>query len=298
MTRPALGKGLNALISEEAATTLEAAPPQAPELTSLPLDRIHTNPHQPRQVFTEDSLNELAASMKQRGILQPVLVTPTPDGNYEIVAGERRWRAAARAGFTEVPVVVKTGSDVERFEMALIENLQREDLNPMDQAAGFERLMAEFHLTQEDIAAVIGKDRTVIANTIRLLQLPAEMQQALRDGKISASHGRALAALEDPAAQKALFERIMSEDLPVRAVEKAVAAHKQVTVKGHARKAPEAKPLEVKALEEDLQRALARKVELARSGPTSQKGWLKLEYYSLEDLDHLTNQLKKSALQS
>jgi ParB family chromosome partitioning protein len=295
--RSALGKGLDALISEDTVASLESDRTVVKDLTptSLPINKITPNPNQPRRQFSSEAMDELAASIKERGVLQPILVTPTSDGTYEIIAGERRWRAAQKAGLTEVPVLIKTGSETDRFEIALVENIQREDLNPIEQAKAYSRLQNEFHLTQEAIAQAIGKDRAVVANTLRLLNLSEDMQQTLSEGKISAGHGRALAALEDPAARDALFKRILTEDLPVRAVEHAVRAQKKVPVREHLRSAGyESKPAEVKAIEEDLQRVLARKVELQTSGASAQKGWLKLEFYSLDDLDHLIEQLKKS----
>jgi len=290
--RSALGKGLDALISEDTvASVAAAAKPQAP--AAIPLTKIKANPKQPRRRFSEESLRELTASVKARGVLQPILVTLLPDGNYEIIAGERRWRAAQKAGLAEIPALIKEGTEIERFEMALIENIQREDLNAIEQAEGFRRLQEEFGMTQEKIAQIIGKDRAVIANTLRLLGLSEEIRQAIIDEKISAGHARALAGLEDPAARAALFQRILTEQLPVRTVEQAVRDHKQVAVKGHVRGASEdKKPAEVRAIEEDLQRVLARKVELHSNA--SHKGWIKLEFYSLDDLDALLARLKKA----
>src|SRR5712691_4188171 len=219
--RPALGKGLDALISEDTVASVGSDPMLKRGLTSgsLPVDQIRPNPKQPRRTFAEESLAELVASIKQKGILQPIVVSPTEGGTYEIIAGERRFRGAQRAGLKEVPVVIRTGTEVERFEMSLIENLQREDLNPMDLAEGFKRLQEEFQLTQEAIAQVVGKARTVVANTLRLLGLPDDIQQAIRDGKITSGHAKALLAVEDPAAQKALFDQILSDGLTVRRVE-------------------------------------------------------------------------------
>ena len=281
--RTALGKGLDALISEETAA-----------VTEIPLDRIKPNPKQPRHVIADGALQELSESIAQRGVLQPILVAPLSDGTYEIIVGERRWRAAKRAGFTSIPAVIKSAPEQERFQMAMIENIQREDLSPLEQARGYARLVTEFLMTQEAIAVVMGKDRAVIANTLRLLSLPAEMQSALSEGKISASHGRSLAALDDLAAQRALFRRILDENLSVRALERAVRDHKQVAVRGHTRGAAHpVKSPEVKSLEDDLQRALSRKVELQRTSPDGKKGWIRLEYYSLEDLDHLVSRLRR-----
>ncbi len=292
--RSALGKGLEALISGETAAAV-ASPEKPQAAAELPINQVKPNPKQPRQAYTESTLAELAESIKQRGVLQPILVTPSADGTYEIIAGERRWRAAQRAGLTTIPAVVKSAPENERFEMALIENIQREDLNPLEQAQGFLRLVNEFHMTQDQVAAVIGKDRAVVANTLRLLNLPDDMKSALTEGKLSASHARALVSIDDPAARQTLFKRILDEELTVRAVEQAVRDHKQVPVRGHVRGAAAgpSKAPEVKALEEDLQRTLARKVELQLGNAAAKKGWVRLEFYSLEDLDHLVAQLKR-----
>jgi ParB family chromosome partitioning protein len=290
--RSALGKGLDALISGETAAAV-ASTEKRSAVSELPIEQIKANPRQPRQVYAQGALEELAASIRESGVLQPILVAPTADGNYEIIAGERRWRASKLAGLKTMPAVVKSATDAERFQMALIENIQREDLNPLEQARGFSRLAAEFQMTQEAIAKVMGKDRAVIANTLRLLNLSEEMQAALTDGAISASHARSLVAVEDLIARQDLFKRIIDDKLSVRAVEEAVRHQKQIAVKGHVRGAVPAKSPEARALEEDLQRTLTRKVELQTSGPAAKKGWLKLEFYSLDDLDHLIAQLKR-----
>jgi ParB family chromosome partitioning protein len=294
--RSALGKGLEALISGETAAAVDStsSTERASSTAELPIKSVRPNPKQPRQAYTETTLAELAESIRQRGVLQPILVSPNSDGTYEIIAGERRWRAAQRAGLTTIPAVIKSGTENERFQLALIENIQREDLNPLEQAQGFQRLSNEFHMTQDQIAAALGKDRAVVANTLRLLSLPIEMKSALAGGKISASHARALAGVSDPVSQKALFKRIIDEELTVRAVEQAAREQKQLPAKSPAQPAtPPAKSPEAKALEEDLQRILGRKVELHTAGPASKKGSIKLEFYSLDDLDHLVAQLKR-----
>jgi ParB family transcriptional regulator, chromosome partitioning protein len=291
--RSALGKGLDALISDETAAAITSDKKAA--ANELPIDRIQPHAKQPRKAFSEEALSELTASIRKHGLLQPILVRLIADGKYEIIAGERRWRAAQRAGLTQIPAIVKSGTESERFQIALIENMQREDLNPLEQAEGFQRLAQDFQMTQEQIATAIGKDRAVVANTLRLLNLPSEIKSALSEGKISASHARAMVALDDPAAQMALFTRILIDGLSVRAVEQAVRDHKQVPVRSHVRApAGQSKPPEVKAVEEDLQRILARKVELQTLGAEAKKGWLKLEFYSLDDLDQLISRLKKS----
>ncbi len=292
--RSALGKGLNALISDDTAASVTALT-NPPVPTTLPISRIHPNPKQPRRHFSNDAITELALSIKERGVLQPILVSTTPGGDYEIIAGERRWRAAQQAGLTDIPALVKDGTEGERFQMALIENVQREDLNAIEQALGYKRLQEEFSMTQEQIAQVIGKDRAVVANLLRLLNLPDAMQQAVIDQKLTAGHARALVAVEDPAAREALFAKIIDEQLTVRDVEQAAREHKGVNVREHLRVGGyDARPPEVKAIEEDLQRALARKVQMQISGPSSQKGWIRLEFYSLDDLDSLIAQLNRS----
>jgi len=293
--RSALGKGLDALISGDAATQTSPASGQTPATSILSVDLIRPSPKQPRQVFDEEALADLAASIQQKGILQPIVVSPLQVGIYEIIAGERRFRAAQRAGLKEVPVVIREASEVERFEMSLIENLQREDLNPMDLAHGFRRLQEEYQMTQEQIAQVVGKARSVVANTIRLLGLPAEIQEAIQEGKITGGHAKALLGIEDPVAQKALFEQILSGDLTVRHVEGAARDHKEGKTPEHLRAAGyESRPPEVKALEDELQQALKRKVEI-HANPKTHKGTVKLEFYSLDDFDQLTAQLKRAA---
>ena len=293
--RSALGKGLDALISEEAVADVSAGSPKPAPATSVSIDLIHPNPKQPRRTFAEAALIDLVSSIQQKGILQPILVSPTEGGAYEIIAGERRFRAAQRAGLKEVPIVIRTGTEVERFEMTLVENLQREDLNPMELAEGFKRLQEEYKMTQEAIAQVVGKDRTVVANTLRMLGLSEEIQQAIREGKITSGHAKALLAVDDPAAQKALFDQILSEGLTVRHVENAAQAHKRGKKPEHLRTAGyDNRPAEIRALEEELQRALARKVEI-HANEKSHKGSIKLEFYSLDDFDQLAAQLKSAA---
>ncbi len=295
--RSALGKGLNALMSDETVASVSAptAAASALAITVLPLDKIRPNPKQPRRTFAEEALSDLVASIKEKGILQPILVSPTEGGTFEIIAGERRFRAAQRAGLRDMPVVVRSGSEIEKFEMALIENLQREDLNPLELAAGFKRLQEEFQLTQEAIATVVGKDRAVVANTLRLLSLPIDIQEALKVGKITTGHAKALLAITDTAAQITLFNQILSNDLTVRHVEQAARDHKKGKSTEHLKAAGyDNRPAEVRMIEEELQRILARKVEIHTTGATSHKGVLKLEFYSLDDFDHLASQLKKA----
>jgi len=292
--RSALGKGLGALISDDAVASVAAVSGKEAAPTLLSIDLIRPNPKQPRRNFAEGSLADLVSSIQQKGILQPIMVSPSEGGTYEIIAGERRFRAAQRAGLKEVPVVIRAGTEVERFEMALIENLQREDLNPIDLAHGFKRLQDECQLTQEAIAQVVGKARTVVANTLRMLGLPDEIKQAIQEEKITSGHAKALLAVEDPAVQKSLFDQILSDGLTVRHVEDAARDQKKGKKTEYSRTAGyESRSPEIKALEEDLQRVLARKVEI-HANEKSHKGSIKLEFYSLDDFDHLAAQLKSA----
>jgi ParB family chromosome partitioning protein len=280
MTRNALGKGLSALIREP-----EASPPapghklsvQAPTngqaLDKLPTDLIDPSPYQPRTRFHEQALEELASSIRSSGVIQPVVVRQT--GNrYQLIAGERRWRAAQRAGLLEVPAVVKQVSDELAMEMTLVENLQREDLNPIEQACAFERMVSEFRLTQEQVAERTGKDRATVANALRLLKLDKGIQDMIEEGKISAGHGRALLAIADPKMRQVLAKRSARGAISVRQLERF--AVPRGNRKRTAASAPE--DPNVRAAMEDLQRALGTKVFLRpKSGP--RPGLLLLEYY-------------------
>ncbi len=291
--RSALGKGLDALMSDDAVADVSAPNSKPSAASTLAVERIRPNPKQPRRTFSEQSLSDLVESIKQKGILQPIVVSPTESGVYEIIAGERRFRAAQRAGLTEVPVVVRTGSEVERFEMALIENLQREDLNPIDLAEGFKRLQEEFQMTQEKISQVVGQARTVVANTLRLLALSEDIKAAIKEGKISSGHAKALLSVEDEAARAALFQQILAEGLTVRVVESAARDHKTGKKPDHLRASGyDQRSPEIRSQEEELQSRLARKVEIHAGSPTSHKGWIKLEFYSLDDFDALVQKLK------
>jgi len=295
--RSALGKGLNALISEETAASVEAAThagatgsPLAQGIMHVPVDRIRSNPKQPRRHFEEAALTELAQSIREKGIIQPILVFLTEGGDYEIIAGERRWRAAQQAGLQTIPAIVGGGSEAERFELALIENIQRQNLNPIEEAEGYRRLQQEFGLTQEKIAQLIGKDRAVVANMLRLLNLPTTIRTAVVQSKISMGHARALLGIGDPAEQHRLFMRILQEQLPVRDVEHVAKARRGLRKATASTDATAS--TEIKTLEEELQHQLGRKVLFQVAGPTAAQGWIRLEFYSHEDLEHLMKQLK------
>lgn len=213
--RNALGRGLDSLISMgEVRTDGSSA------ISEIDIVRIVPNPEQPRRDFSEESLDELATSIRELGIVQPLTLRLTDSGNYQIIAGERRWRAASRAGLTTVPAYVRTASDSEMTEMALIENIQREDLNAIEVALGFKKLIDSYSLTQERLSERLGKKRATIANHLRLLKLPAEVQLGLRDRNIDMGHARAILAVADPKDQLKLYKRILKDGLSVRAVEK------------------------------------------------------------------------------
>lgn len=213
--RNALGRGLDSLISiNEVQTDGSSA------ISEIEIGRITPNPDQPRRTFSDESLDELAVSIRELGIVQPLTLRLTDSGNYQIIAGERRWRAASRAGLTTVPAYVRTVSDSEMTEMALIENIQREDLNAIEVALGFKKLIDTYSLTQERLSERMGKKRATIANHLRLLKLPAEIQLGLRDRAIDMGHARAILAVSDPKAQLRLYKKILKEGLSVRAVEK------------------------------------------------------------------------------
>ncbi len=219
--RSGLGKGLGALIPAEVANDRSSA------LREVPISSIRPNPLQPRTRFDEEAMASLASSIREVGVLQPILVREAAPDDYELIAGERRWRAARRAGLQTMPVLVQTVSDVHSLEQALVENLHREDLNALEEAAAFQQLVDEFDYTHEQVAARVGKSRTTVTNTLRLLQLPAGVQRALADGTISAGHARALLGTPDRTFQEELAKRAVAEGLTVRAVEESVRRHIQ-----------------------------------------------------------------------
>lgn len=212
--RNALGRGLDALISISDIRTDGSS-----AISEIDISRISPNPDQPRRTFDEESLEELATSIRELGVVQPLTLRLSDDGDYQIIAGERRWRAAKKAGLSSVPAYVRTVSDSEMTEMALIENIQREDLNAIEVALGFKKLIDSYNLTQERLSERLGKKRATIANHLRLLRLPAEIQLGLRDRKLDMGHARAILSIEDPKMQLKVYQRILKEGLSVRAVE-------------------------------------------------------------------------------
>jgi len=278
-----LGRGLSALLGDDLESP-EVAENHGP--TVLPVAALTPSPLQPRQVFDEAGLDDLAASIRERGVLQPLLVRPAAgmNGIYEIIAGERRWRAAQRAQVHEVPVVIREMDDRETLEVALVENLQRQDLNALEEAEGYRRLQEEFSHTQEDLAKAVGKSRSHVANTMRLLALPDEIKQMVEGGSLSAGHARALLGVEGAVA---LAREIAEKGLNVRQAEHlAKAGH--AAAKPKAAKAPLEKDADCLALERDLTEMLGLKVAIETQGAG---GKLSIQYQTLEQLDDLLQRL-------
>ena len=292
----AKGLGINALINTEMEDMKASKPAKkkAEEaVLELDLDMIEPNRKQPRKYFDETALEELAASLKAYGMIQPIVVKKSGE-YYEIIAGERRWRAAKIAGLTKVPVVIKKWEEGEAFEAALVENLQREDLNPMEEAESYQRLQEEFGLSQEKIAEKVGKSRSAITNSLRLLQLDSRVRTLVVENKVTAGHARTLLPVTDGDDQFELAEMIIDEGLSVRAVEALVKsylakAENPVEKEEELSKADER---EYRAIEDDLKSFFSTKVKLKPLGKRN-KGKIEIEYYSEEDLERLLALLKK-----
>jgi ParB family chromosome partitioning protein len=255
-------------------------------LLRLPLGRIEPNPDQPRKNFSADSIAELAESIRLHGLIQPIVVEETGEGKYRIVAGERRWRAADAAGLREIPAIVRSFSAERRLEIALIENVQREDLNPVEEAEAYRTLMGITNCTQEEVADKVGKSRPAVANALRLLKLGSQALQSLRDGSISAGHARALLAVQDPASRELLLARILAEGLSVRQAEAAAqelnSGARIVPPREH--KAERKRDPEIVELEGRLIEAFGTKVEVRGD---ARRGSIAIEYYSLDDLERI-----------
>lgn len=285
--KPALGRGLGALLPD--ARPVQQS--QSSGLTRLPIDQIHADRANPRKTFDEAELEELAASLKQQGVLQPVLVRRDPKGGYRLIAGERRWRAAQRAGLREVPVIIREASDAEAYELALVENIQRADLNPLEEAEAYKRLVDERRMTQEQVADRVGKDRSSITNALRLLTLPNEVKQLLLEGDLDMGHARAILGLAKPVEMVNLARAVITEKLTVRETEAKVKSLRGVPAGGSKKKSAQKASPEAKRLVEDLQRRLGTKVRLVEKG--AGKGSLEIEYFSYEDLERIIGLIKR-----
>jgi len=281
--RKALGRGLSALLG-----TTEAEPEQ---LLEIDVDRILPNAQQPRRSFDEDSLNELADSIRVHGVIQPILVQVLPDNFYQLIAGERRWRAAQRAGLVRVPAVVREIASDSALEIALIENLQRQDLNPMEEAQAYEKLIAEFGLTQEEVARRVGKSRATIANMLRLLRLPLEVQQWITENKLSTGHAKALLALSDLGAIVESARKIIQGNYSVRQAEMLVSRQGKDRGAKDRPSIPEAIDPNVEAAIHALEQALGTKVTIQESAG---KGKIELHFFSFEEMNRLYDALMRT----
>lgn len=296
MERKGLGRGLSALLADVAAMdeTGAAAPAArpSPAESTVPIDRIRANPNQPRRDFDEKDLQDLAASIREKGVIQPLILRPHPvnAGEYEIVAGERRWRAAQIAGVHALPAVVRDLADVEVLELAIIENIQRADLNPLEEAQGYRQLMDRFGHTQERLAEALGKSRSHIANLLRLLTLPEPVLEMLRDGRLTAGHARALVTATNA---ESLARQVVDRGLSVRQTEQLARTAAAGPTSGTAPAArPLAKDADTRALEEDLTAALRLKVTIDHR-PGQKSGELRIRYGNLEELDGLCQLLSR-----
>jgi ParB family chromosome partitioning protein len=253
------------------------------QLREIEIEQILPNAHQPRKSFDEEGLNELAESIRAHGVVQPIVVRPLEDGFFQLIAGERRWRASQRAGLTKIPAVVRESADNAALEIALIENLQREDLNPVDEAQAYDRLISEFGLTQEDVAKRVGKNRATIANMLRLLRLPPEVQEWLRDNTLSVGHAKALLSLNSLDAILDSARKIIQGNYSVRQAELLVARHNSGP---ESPSATEEQPVDpnVRAAIRTLEQTLGTKVTIHESGG---KGRIELHFFSREEMDRL-----------
>lgn len=282
--RSGLGKGLGALIP-----TGEAADSQSTALQEIPVSDIRPNPNQPRAYFDEEAQVSLTASIRELGVLQPILVRPASDGHFELIAGERRWRAAKRAGLQTVPALVRTVEDAGALEQALVENLHREDLNALEEAAAYQQLMEDFHLTHEQVAIRVGKSRSAVTNTLRLFQLPPSVQKLVAERKLTAGHARALLGSPDRLFQETLARQVVTDDLSVRGVEEAVREHEDSREEPGADPDPQPparslRPAGLLELEELLSVHLDTRVSVSMG---AKRGKVRIEFATVEDLERI-----------
>lgn len=278
-----LGKGLEAFFPDRVI--------EDDRVEQIAISKLRPNPYQPRKTFSEEAIDELAESIGKHGVLQPIIVRKTIKG-YEIVVGERRMRAAKKAGLKEIPAVVREFSDNEMMELALIENLQREDLNPIEEARAYEKLIEHFSITQDELAKRIGKSRPHIANHLRLLQLPKLVQQFIADGKLSMGHGRALLGLKDKQNMSALLEKILKEKLSVRDVEALVQRMNENVSRETKRKPPLLSPF-LKMKQKELEERLGTSVTIKRG---KRKGKIEIEFFSEEDLERIIELIRAESV--
>jgi ParB family chromosome partitioning protein len=278
MNRKVLGRGLGALISETQKTDL---PENREYIQNIDIEKVRPNRYQPREDFSDEKLNELVLSIKEKGVVQPILVRPCGD-DYELVAGERRLRACRSLKFKKIPAVIKDVDDLNAMELSLIENLQREELSPMEEAHAYQRLLDEFNFTQEMIGQAVGKDRATVANSLRLLTLPRQIQECIAKGLLSTGHAKALLSIANDQSRISLSKRVVRRGLSVRALEDII----------RRKKSPKKKAVTVdsdmRVVEEMIQERLGTKVKIVRG---KKRGTIQIEYYSDEDLDRILRKL-------
>jgi ParB family chromosome partitioning protein len=279
MNKRGLGRGLGALLS--------ASPGEEDSLVEVAIDQIEPNPNQPRKSFESSSLDDLTASIRNSGVIQPVVVRRLGSG-YQLIAGERRWRAARQAGLERIPAIVREATDAESLELALIENLLREDLNPMEEAEAYRNLLAQFSWTQEQLAQRIGRDRTSIANALRLLRLPDEIQADLRGGRLTMGHARALLALTTTAEQLKLRDEILAHDWSVRATEDSIRATESAAPPRRTPRRRRGHSPDLAALEQSLQRALMTRVVISGN---ERRGKIEVVYATADELERISELL-------
>ena len=271
--KTALGKGLSSLIPEKV---------KYGEILHLDIDSIVPSEYQPRRVFKDEALEELASSIKEKGVIQPVIVKRSTINTFQLIAGERRLRAARKAGLDKIPAIVKDAAPVEVLELALIENIQREDLNPLEAAEAFQRLINDFKLTHDELSRKVGKDRATVTNYLRILKLPPDIKKWIADGSLSLGHAKALLQIESPSLQIEAARKIIQKGLSVRETE---ALSKKTSLRTSTRKTTAVKDPQIASLEEKLRQTLGTKVSLQHKGKKG--GKIEIEYYSLDELDRL-----------
>ncbi len=294
--KKALGRGLSALLSDsedersevDITSPAAATPTRTSNLDEIPVTEIETNPFQPRQYFDKEALNELAESIKVHGIIQPITVRKLADHQYQLISGERRFQASKIAGLESLPAYVRTANDQQMLEMALIENIQRENLNPIEISLSYQRLISECNLKQEELGERVGKNRTTVTNYLRLLKLPPDIQIALRDNRISMGHARAIINIDDPGSQLFIFKKIISDDLSVRAVE-SMARELTQGIKETPEIKPQDAPKEIHQLQSRLSSHFGTKVTVKSDG---KKGDIRIPFLSVEDLNRILDILK------
>lgn len=282
MERKALGKGISALIPEREITSQDVSE----SVVNIDISRISPSKYQPREMFRKEKLDELISSIKEKGVVQPVLVRQRQDGGYELIAGERRFRAVKELGFQTIPAIVrKIDSDIDILELSLIENIQREGLNPIEEARAYNRLISEFNFNLDDIGKAVGKDKTSISNTTRLLKLPNKIQGHIIAEDISMGHGRALLGLEDPKEQIRICGRIIKKGLSVRETEQIVNRKSTGSRRDTAKK-----DQNLAAIEEELQRILGTRVKITHA---KKRGRISVEYFSLDEFERILSLMRK-----